>query len=143
VYILAVGFTEAFACTLCNFGQKYVNDSRAALIMSFESVLAAFACYISIGENLTPSEIAGCAVILLSILLTIFEKVPSSLNSDEDEVSGVIVADTELALTKHFQVSGEPTLPNRRLLNSPSLVRIDDVSLKVLGESFYVVVNNK
>jgi drug/metabolite transporter (DMT)-like permease len=141
VNILAVGFTEAFACTLCNIGQKYVHDSRAALIMSFESVLAAFACYVSIGETLTPSEVSGCVVILLSILLTIFETTPSSLtslstaNDSFQETSQT--TDIEFA-SRASCVSEEQGI--KRIVQSPSLFRLDDVSVKVLGENVYVLV---
>lgn len=142
VNILAVGFTEAFACTLCNIGQKYVHDSRAALIMSFESVLAAFSCYVSIGETLTPSEISGCVVVLLSILLTIFETTPLSLTSlstnSESFQETLRTTDIELASLRSSCVPDKQEA--KRIVQSPSLFRFDDVSLKVLGENVYVLV---
>lgn len=73
IWILTTGFTEAFACTLCNVGQKYADDSRASLIMSLESVLAAFVCYVFLGEALTPIELLGCAIMVVSTMLTMFE----------------------------------------------------------------------
>jgi len=60
------------AFTLQIIGQRHAPPSEAALILSLESVFAALAGAALLGERLTPLALAGCALILASVLIVEF-----------------------------------------------------------------------
>ena len=55
--------------TLQIIGQKGLEPSLAALLMSLESVFAALSGWIILGEKMTGKELAGCAVIFGAVIL--------------------------------------------------------------------------
>ncbi|MGI6118484.1 MAG: DMT family transporter [Bilifractor sp.] len=55
--------------TLQIVGQKGLNPTTAALLMSLESVISVFAGWIVLGDALTPREILGCALVLAGVIL--------------------------------------------------------------------------
>lgn len=59
-----------FATMMQNLGQKYVDPSQAALIMSFESVFGVLFSVIFYHEAVTPLMLAGFASIFISILIS-------------------------------------------------------------------------
>jgi drug/metabolite transporter (DMT)-like permease len=59
----------ALATTLQAIAQKYTPATDAALIVSLESVFAALAGALVLRESLTSTAIAGCGLILVSVLL--------------------------------------------------------------------------
>ncbi len=60
----------AIAYTLQTVGQqKMQNPSAASLIMSLESVFAALAGWVLLGQALSPRKILGCAVMFAAIIL--------------------------------------------------------------------------
>ena len=66
----------AFALQL--FGQKNISAAPAAIVMSLEGVVAAFAAWIILNQILGYNNIVGCTLILGGILLSqlapIYEK---------------------------------------------------------------------
>jgi drug/metabolite transporter (DMT)-like permease len=56
--------------TLQIWGQRHTPPTDAALILSLESVFAAVAGYIVLGEQLTPVQLVGCAVIVVAVVLS-------------------------------------------------------------------------
>jgi drug/metabolite transporter (DMT)-like permease len=60
--------SSGIAFTLQIVAQKHLNPTVASLIMSLESVFAALAGAV-FGERLTGSEIFGCALVFLAIIL--------------------------------------------------------------------------
>jgi len=70
--VVAVGVTgivcSALAFSLQLWGQRYLEPSRAAVILLFEPVVAGFVGY-AVGERLGAAGYAGAAVILAGILL--------------------------------------------------------------------------
>ena len=62
--------SSAIAFTLQMFAQKYLHPVTAALIMSLESVFALLGGWWFLREVLTVKELAGCATILFSVILT-------------------------------------------------------------------------
>jgi len=60
-----IGFCYALQVT----AQKYTDPTVAALLMSLESVFAAFAGYIFLNERFTGREIVGIILIFLAIIL--------------------------------------------------------------------------
>ncbi|MBV9287505.1 MAG: DMT family transporter [Hyphomicrobiales bacterium] len=58
----------ALAYTLQIVAQRYTPPAEAALILSLESVFAAGAGALLLGERLTPVGVAGCALILLGAI---------------------------------------------------------------------------
>jgi drug/metabolite transporter (DMT)-like permease len=70
IEILYTGvMSTAIAFTLQAIGQQYVPASNAAIILSSESLFAAFAGAVFLGERLPPLGYVGAAVIFGSILL--------------------------------------------------------------------------
>lgn len=62
-------FSTAIAFTLQAMGQQYVPPANAAIILSSESLFAALAGFLFLGERLPPLGYAGAALIFGSILL--------------------------------------------------------------------------
>lgn len=62
-------FSGAVATTLQGVAQKYTPATDAALIVSLESVFAAIAGYVLLGEATGPIAMTGCALILVAVLI--------------------------------------------------------------------------
>lgn len=63
-------FSVGIAFTLQVMGQKHAKPSHAALIMSMESVFAALAGWLLLGEQMQLKEYIGCVLMLCGMLLT-------------------------------------------------------------------------
>ncbi len=61
--------SSAVAYTLQIIGQRYTTPTLATLIMSLESVFAALAGWIILGENLSLKELSGCALVFIAVIL--------------------------------------------------------------------------
>lgn len=69
--ILYLGvFSTAIAFTLQAVGQRHAPAADAAIILSMETVFAALAGYLLLGEDLAPTQLIGCGLILAAILLS-------------------------------------------------------------------------
>ena len=83
------------AYTLQVLGQKHASPVVASLIMCFESVFAAVAGWIILGEALSPRELTGCAVMFAAIILSqVFESVSMqkksfAIESEHTDMEGV------------------------------------------------------
>jgi drug/metabolite transporter (DMT)-like permease len=66
IFSIAIGFT------LQVVAQKYTPANDAALIMSLESVFAVLFGWLFLHEMLIPIQIAGCALILVAVILVQF-----------------------------------------------------------------------
>ena len=64
--------SSGVAYTLQIIGQKYTNPTLATLIMSLESVFAALAGWIILGQGMSVSEIAGALLMFVSIIIAQF-----------------------------------------------------------------------
>ena len=58
------------AFTLQIYGQKYVEPSAAAILMSFESVFGALSGWAILGEVMSSREICGCALMFAGMIIT-------------------------------------------------------------------------
>ena len=58
------------AFTLQIYGQKYVEPSTAAILMSFESVFGALSGWAILDEVMSSREIYGCALMLAGMIIT-------------------------------------------------------------------------
>ena len=74
--IYAGVFSGGLATTLQAFAQKYTPPADAALIVSLESIFAALAAYIFLGETLTFLAITGCMIILISVISVELKALP-------------------------------------------------------------------
>lgn len=61
--------SSAVAYTLQIVGQRYTTPAVATLIMSLESVFAALAGWLILGENLSLKELFGCALVFIAVIL--------------------------------------------------------------------------
>ena len=61
--------SSGIAYTLQMVGQKYAQPSVASIVMSLESVFAALAGWVILGEILKPRELAGCALVFAAVIL--------------------------------------------------------------------------
>ena len=57
------------AYTLQIVGQKYTDPTSASMLMSLESVFAALAGWVLLGENMTPAQISGCVMMFAAVIL--------------------------------------------------------------------------
>ncbi len=57
------------AYTLQVVGQRYAEPTTASIIMSLESVFAAIAGWLILGQNMSISQIAGCVLMFAAIVL--------------------------------------------------------------------------
>ena len=70
VPILYAGvLSSGIAYTLQMVGQKYAQPSVASIVMSLESVFAALAGWIILGEVLKKREIMGCILVFTAVIL--------------------------------------------------------------------------
>jgi len=69
IHIIYAGvFASGIAFTLQMVGQKFARASVACIIMSLESVFAAFSGMLLLGESLTLRESIGCILVFLAII---------------------------------------------------------------------------
>ena len=61
--------SSCIAFTLQMFAQKYLHPASVALLMSLESVFAVLGGWIFLQEVLSLRELAGCAVILIAVIM--------------------------------------------------------------------------
>ena len=61
--------SSAIAFTLQMVSQKYLHPVTATLLMSLESVFAVLGGWLFLNEKLSPSELAGCAIIFAAVLI--------------------------------------------------------------------------
>jgi len=57
------------AYTLQVIGQRYAEPTAASIIMSLESVFAAIAGWLILGEGMNGFEICGCILIFIAIIV--------------------------------------------------------------------------
>ena len=65
-------FSSGVAFTLQILGQKYLDATLAALIMSMESVISVLSGWIFLNEMLSSREILGCVFVFIAVLLAQF-----------------------------------------------------------------------
>ena len=53
-------------------GQKHIEPTAASLFMSLESVFAALSGWLFLQEHMTISEIFGCILVFISVILSQF-----------------------------------------------------------------------
>ena len=71
--IIGVGITETVGFVFCALGQMTVSSSRAALLLSLESLSGAICGYIFLHETLTTVEMLGCILMVISFLISVEE----------------------------------------------------------------------
>lgn len=71
--MFAITYLAIFSTFLCftvqTVAQKYTTSSHASIIMSLESVFAAFFGVLLLNEMMTPLMLVGCALIFVAILI--------------------------------------------------------------------------
>ena len=73
------------AYTLQIVGQQYAEPTPASIIMSLESVFAALAGWVLLGEKLRPGEILGCVLMFAAIIIVqLPEKQDSRISEKQD-----------------------------------------------------------
>ncbi len=83
IAIVYLAIFSTFACfTIQTMAQKYTSSSHVSIILSLESVFAAFLGVVLLGEVLTPLMLLGCAFIFVAILIVEvnFSKRKTALN---------------------------------------------------------------
>ena len=61
--------SSGVAYTLQIIGQQNLNPAIASITMSLESVFAALAGWIVLGQSMTVRELAGCVLMFAAIIL--------------------------------------------------------------------------
>lgn len=68
--------------TLQVIGQKNVNPTVAALILSMESVVSAVAGFVILGQELEPRELLGCLIVFAAVIFVQLPWKPQSTGND-------------------------------------------------------------
>lgn len=63
-------FSLGIAFSLQIIGQKYLEPTPAALIMSLESVFAVLFGWLLLHERMTSTELSGCALVFMAVILS-------------------------------------------------------------------------
>lgn len=79
VMSVAIGFT------LQILAQRHIKASHSAIILSTESVIAAFAGWVFLGETLGTKELIGCAFIVVGTLLSQFSPGKSTVPQKQEQ----------------------------------------------------------
>ena len=58
------------AYTLQIVGQKHLEPTTAALIMSLESVIAALCGWLILKESMTTTELLGCGLVFAAVIIS-------------------------------------------------------------------------
>lgn len=75
--------SSGVAYTLQILAQKHADPTTATLIMSLESVFAAVSGWLILGEKLSASELAGCAVVFAAVVAAQMFSLKAEKNSGE------------------------------------------------------------
>lgn len=67
--LYAGALSSGVAYTLQIVGQKYTDATTATLLMSLESVFAALAGWLVLGEVMSAKEITGCILVFIAVIL--------------------------------------------------------------------------
>ena len=73
------------AYTFQILGQKYVEPTKASLIMCLESVFATLGGFIILHEILTVKEAVGCVIVFIAIILAQFVHKPENKSENKPE----------------------------------------------------------
>ena len=87
------------AYTLQIIGQKNVPPALASLILSLESVFAALAGWVLLGQKLSAKELVGCAIVFVAIILAqipLPEKKNKAGSAGEDNENELIKEENEV-----------------------------------------------
>jgi drug/metabolite transporter (DMT)-like permease len=63
-------FSLGIAFSLQIIGQKHLDPTPAALIMSLESVFAVLFAWLLLHERMSSTEFAGCALVFCAVILS-------------------------------------------------------------------------
>lgn len=75
--LYAGGLSVAVGYTIQLYGQKYISAVHAAMLFSLEGVFAALAASYLIKETLTETQMYGCALVVIALLLASRRNKPS------------------------------------------------------------------
>ena len=88
VPILYAGvMSSGIAYTLQIIGQKYAKPSVTAIVLSLESVFAALAGWILLGEHLSTRELTGCILVFTAVIIA---QIPQFAHNVDDSKQQVI-----------------------------------------------------
>ena len=79
--------SSGIAYTLQIIGQKYAKPSVTAIVLSLESVFAALAGWILLGEHLSTRELTGCILVFTAVIIT---QIPQFTHNVDDSKQQVI-----------------------------------------------------
>ncbi|MGN0267581.1 MAG: DMT family transporter [Lachnospiraceae bacterium] len=82
--VLYLGVISTTVCYLLQTAsQKYVDETKAAIILSMESVFGTLFSIILLHEVITPRMVAGCAIILTAVIISNMSEVQESEKVEE------------------------------------------------------------
>ena len=79
--------SSGIAYTLQIIGQKYAKPSVTAIVLSLESVFAALAGWILLGEHLSTRELTGCILVFTAVIIA---QIPQFAHNVDDSKQQVI-----------------------------------------------------
>lgn len=100
--VLYLGVVSTTICYLLQTAcQQYVDETKAAIILSMESVFGTVFSIILLGEVITPRMIAGCAIILTAVVISNLATTPEEPSDSADTTTDITdtAADTAIDTT--------------------------------------------
>ena len=79
--------SSGIAYTFQIIGQKYAKPSVTAIVLSLESVFAALAGWILLGEHLSTRELTGCILVFTAVIIA---QIPQFAHNVDDSKQQVI-----------------------------------------------------
>lgn len=79
--------SSGIAYTLQIIGQKYAKPSVTAIVLSLESVFAALAGWVLLGEYLSARELAGCILVFTAVIIAQIPQFANNIDDSEQQVT--------------------------------------------------------
>ncbi len=79
--------SSGIAYTLQIIGQEYAKPSVTAIVLSLESVFAALAGWVLLGEHLSARELAGCILVFTAVIIAQIPQFTHNIDDGEQHVT--------------------------------------------------------
>jgi drug/metabolite transporter (DMT)-like permease len=123
--IFALGLTTALSRLMLFFGVKKLGSLQTVLLGIFETMVAVLAAYFLLGESLSPTQLIGMVILLISLLLVRRNDLEPSSHTNGFSMVSMAYAFNEIAFSQAFGSKvGEDVTPEemeaiRRMMQAP------------------------
>jgi drug/metabolite transporter (DMT)-like permease len=88
--VLYLGVISTTLCYLLQTAcQKYVDETKAAIVLSMESVFGTIFSIIILHEIITPRMVIGCVIILAAVIISNLSDKKGEISNEEIQCSNI------------------------------------------------------